>query len=352
MNTRETFENIREYRQNRFSLRTRLTILVTVEMLVCIALAYGLDTLLRDVIKIDIEIPLVFVLLGMSLFVGILVTGLLSKLFFNPIKELRKAMDKVAEGDYTVRLENKSTSKEILEIYSGFNLMTEELSATEILQTDFISNVSHEIKTPINAIEGYATLLQSTQNIDEVENEYIEKILFNTKRLSSLAGSILLLSKLENQQIPTNQTTYRIDEQIRQSVVALEPEWEKKNIEISAELDSVEYLGNEPMMRHVWDNLIGNAVKFTPEGGQVRIKLTKKLRKIVIAVEDTGPGLSEEAQKRIFDKFYQADRSHRQEGNGLGLALVKRILTIEKGEITVENLEDCGCRFTVILKTK
>lgn len=352
MTTREAFENIRNHRTDWFSLRTRLTILVTVEMLACIALAYGLDALLRNVINIEIEIPLVFVLLGISLLMGILVTSQLSKLFFNPIKKLRKAMDTVAAGDYTVRLENKSTSKEVLEIYSGFNLMTEELSATEILQTDFISNVSHEFKTPISAIEGYATLLQSTENIDETENGYVEKILFNTKRLSSLVDSILLLSKMENQQIPTKLTTYRIDEQIRQSIVALEPEWEKKNIEMDAELDSVEYLGNEQMMRHVWDNIIGNAIKFTPESGQIRIYMTKELGKIVTIVEDTGPGISEEAQKRIFDKFYQADRSHKQEGNGLGLALVKRILTIEKGEISVENLPDTGCRFTVTLKTK
>lgn len=352
MTTREVFENIRQYRTNRFSLRTRMTALVTAEILICVGLGYGVDVLLHDVIRIQIEIPLVLELIAVSLLVGILVTSQLSKLFFNPIKKLRKAMDKVAEGDFSVRLEDKSTSKEILEIYSGFNLMTEELSATEILQTDFVSNVSHEFKTPINAIEGYATLLQSTENIDETENEYIEKILFNTKRLSSLVGSILLLSKLENQQIPTNRTTYRLYEQIRQSIVALEPAWEAKDIEIDADLDSINYLGNEPMMRHVWDNLIGNAIKFTPSGGQVRIKLTKKLRKLIFTVEDTGPGLSEEAQKRIFDKFYQVDSSHKQEGNGLGLALVKRILTIEKGEITVENLPDRGCRFTVILKTK
>jgi len=352
MTTREVFENIRQYRTNRFSLRTRMTALVTAEILICVGLGYGVDVLLHDVIRIQIEIPLVLELIAVSLLVGILVTSQLSKLFFNPIKKLRKAMDKVAEGDFSVRLEDKSTSKEILEIYSGFNLMTEELSATEILQTDFVSNVSHEFKTPINAIEGYATLLQSTENIDETENEYIEKILFNTKRLSSLVGSILLLSKLENQQIPTNRTTYRLDEQIRQSIVALEPAWEAKDIEIDAELDSIEYLGNEPMMRHVWDNLISNAVKFTPNGGQVRIKLTKKLRKLIFTVEDTGPGLTEEAQKRIFDKFYQVDSSHKQEGNGLGLALVKRILTIEKGEISVENLPDTGCKFTVTLKTK
>lgn len=352
MTTREVFENIRKYQTNRFSLRTRLTVLVTVEMLACVILGYGLDTLLHDVIKVQIVIPLELELVAVCLLIGILVTSQLSKLFFNPIKKLRKAMDQVADGDFSVRLDGKSTSKEIMEIYSGFNLMTEELSATEILQTDFISNVSHEFKTPINAIEGYATLLQSTQNIDAVENEYIEKILFNTKRISSLVGSILLLSKLENQQISTNRTTYRLDEQIRQSIVAMEPEWEKKNIEIDAELDGVEYLGNEPMMRHVWDNLIGNAVKFTPVGGEIRIKLTKKLRKLIFTIDDTGPGLSEEAQKRVFDKFYQADNSHRQEGNGLGLALVKRILITEKGEIMVENLPDKGCRFTVTLKTK
>ena len=351
MTTREIFEEIREYPANRFSLRTRLTVLVTAEMLVCVGLGYGVDVLLHDVIKIQAEIPLALELILVSLLIGILVTSQLSKLFFNPIKKLRKAMDKVADGDFSVRLDGKSSSKEIMEIYSGFNLMVEELSATEILQTDFVSNVSHEFKTPINAIEGYVTLLQSTDNIDEIENEYIEKILFNTKRLSSLVGSILLLSKPENQQIPTNRTSYRLDEQIRQSIVALEPAWEKKEISIDTDLETIDYLGNEPMMRHVWDNLISNAIKFSPDGGEVRINLTRKSCNVIITVEDTGPGLSDEAQKRIFDKFYQVDSSHRQEGNGLGLALVKRILSIEKGEIGVENLEKTGCRFTVTLRT-
>lgn len=351
MNARETFENIRKYQKNRFSLRTRLTALVTVEMLVCIVISYGLDTLLTNMLPVTQEIPLVIELVGVSLLIGILVTSQLSKLFFGPIKKLRKAMDKVAEGDFTVRLEDKSSSKEIMEIYSGFNLMTEELSATEILQTDFVSNVSHEFKTPINAIEGYATLTQDAEDIQSC-HEYAEKILANTKRLSTLVGSILLLSKLENQQIPAKKTTYRLDEQIRQSIVGLESAWEKKNIGFDVELDRIDYLGNEAMMRHVWDNLISNAIKFGPEGSTIRISLTKKLRRIIFTVEDSGPGLTEDAQKHIFDKFYQADSSHKQEGNGLGLALVKRILTIEKGEITAENIPLGGCRFTVQLKTK
>ena len=352
MNTRERFEKVRQEQRNRFSLRTRLTIVVTLEMLVCILIAYGLDRLVNYALPFEWEVPLEIELVATCLIVGILVTGLLSKYFFNPIKKLRKAMDKVADGDYSVRLEEKSNAKEIMEIYTGFNLMAHELSSTEILKTDFVSNVSHEFKTPINAIEGYSTLLQGSENLDDDQKEYVDKILFNTRRLSTLVGSVLLLSKLENQQIPTNQTEYRLDEQIRQSLVAQEMAWEQKKIELDVELERVTYLGNEQMMRHVWDNLISNAVKFSPQGGTMKLRLAKKLRKLIVTVEDQGPGLSDEAQKHIFDKFYQADSSHKQEGNGLGLALIKRILTIEKGQIAAENIPEGGCRFTVTLRGK
>lgn len=350
MNTRERFEKVRREQQNHFSLRTRLTALVTLEMLVCVLIAYAVDQLLNKVLPWPV--PLELEMVGVCLLVGILVTGQLAKFFFNPIKKLRAAMDKVADGDFSIRLEEKSSSKEIMEIYTGFNLMAHELNATEILQTDFVSNVSHEFKTPINAIEGYSTLLQDADNLDGEQQEYIDKILFNTQRLSSLVGSILLLSKLENQQIPSHQVEYRLDEQIRQSIVAHEPAWGKKDIEFDVELDRVSYLGNEPMMRHVWDNLISNAVKFSPKGGTITIRLEKRLKKLIFTVEDQGPGLTEEAQKHIFDKFYQADASHKQEGNGLGLALVKRILMIEKGQIAAETIPEGGCRFTVSLKTK
>ena len=350
MNTRERFEKVRQEQRNRFSLRTRLTALVTMEMLVCVLISYGVDQLLNKVFPW--EVPLELELVGVCLLVGILVISQLSKFFFNPIKKLRGAMDKVAEGDFSVRLEEKSSSKEIMEIYTGFNLMAHELSSTEILQTDFVSNVSHEFKTPINAIEGYSTLLQGSENLDENQKEYVDKILLNTQRLSTLVGSILLLSKLENQQIPTNQRLYSLDEQIRQSIVALETAWTKKDIELDVELNRISYLGNEAMMRHVWDNLISNAVKFSPQGGTVTLRLTKKPRKLIFTIEDQGPGLSDEAKKHIFDKFYQGDSSHKEEGNGLGLTLVKRILAIEKGQITAENIPEGGCRFTVTLPTK
>ena len=352
MKTREAFESIRHQKENLLSLRMRLTLTVTAELLLSILVSLTLWYLLDPYIPVDSTVVLIIALLVISLLIGLVVTRLLSAQFFAPIKKLGKAMEQVADGDFSVRLVDQSPSKEIMEVYSGFNLMAHELSATEILQTDFVSNVSHEFKTPINAIEGYATLLEGCDDLTAEQREYVEKIAFNTRRLSSLVGSILLLSKLENRQIPTGRSRYRLDEQIRQSIVALEPAWEPKDIEFDVEMERVEYLGNEAMMRHVWDNLISNAVKFNPHGGLVRIRLERKVRQIRFTIDDCGPGISEEAKKRIFDKFYQADNSHKAEGNGLGLALVKRILAFENGEVTAENIPGGGCRFAVTLKTR
>ena len=300
-----------------------------------------------------VEKYLVLVVVGLILLVGIVATTFISKHFFDPIIKMGRAMEQVADGDFSVQLETKSSAKEIQEIYSGFNMMTQELSATEVLQTDFVSNVSHEFKTPINAIEGYATLLQGSDSPDGDREVYVEKILYNTKRLSDLVGSILLLSKIENQSIPDKQTRFRLDEQIRQSILALEGAWTQKDVEFDVDLESLEYVGNEVLLRHVWDNLISNAIKFGPQGGLITLKLKKEVGKLVFTVEDEGPGLTDEAKKHIFDKFYQADSSHKQDGNGLGLALVKRILHISGGEIFAENIKDKkGCRFTVVLEGK
>lgn len=350
MKTRDTFEEAR-MRKNRFGLTTRLVLLVTLEIEVCILVALGLDALLNRYVELPFDIPLILELVIVSSVVGALVTGQLSRYFFNPIKKLGEAMGKVAEGDFTVELNTHSTAKEIQEIYSGFNLMTHELRATEILKTDFVSSASHEFKTPVSAIEGYAALLSACDDLTPEHREYVEKIRFNTKRLSSLTSSVLLLSKLESQEIPTNRTKFLVDEQIRQSIVALESQWGKKDIQLDVDLPPAEYYGNELLMRHVWDNLIGNAIKFTPEGSTVRLRLVKKLGRILIAVEDQGPSIPEEALRHIFDKFYQADSLHKKEGSGLGLALVEKILTLEKGTVKAENLESGGCRFTVTLRT-
>lgn len=351
MNARETFDQIRN-QQIKMSLRVRLTLLVSAEMVACILVALGLATLLEKyIVKYDSQILLFIALIVISVLIGSVVTGCLSKQFFDPIKKLRKAMGRVADGDFSVQVNDKTSSKEIAEIYSGFNLMTHELASTEILQTDFVSNVSHEFKTPINAIEGYTTLLQGCENLDAEQQQYVEKILFNTQRLSTLVGNILLLSKIENQSIQTHQTAFRLDEQIRQSIVTLEPAWTAKEIEFDVDLERMEFVGSETLLQHVWSNLIGNAIKFSTQGGSVRMRLFKDEDRTVFIVEDNGPGLSEEAQKHLFDKFYQADSSHKEEGNGLGLTLVKRILLIAGGEILAENIPEGGCRFTVSFQT-
>lgn len=343
---REMFEYVRS-QTNRFSLRVRMILMVCCELLFSAGLALVVSFFLDQYFSS-------YLLFGLTLtvtclVVGSVVTALLSKMFFAPVKKVVMGMEKVADGDFSVRLSGDSSSKEVMEMYTGFNMMAHELSAMEVLQSDFVSNVSHEFKTPINAIEGYSMLLQGSENLSETEEEYVEKIIFNTQRLSSLVGSILLLSKLENQNISTKKSVFSLDEQIRQSIVALEPLWSEKNVELEVELESTDYEGNEAMMRHVWDNLIGNAIKFGPQDGLVRVELTKSEGKIIFRVEDQGPGLDDESINHIYEKFYQGDSSHKSEGNGLGLSLVKRILTLENGSIKAENLPEKGCRFTVEL---
>jgi len=352
MKTRETFEEIRNRKKELFSLRVRMILIVQLELLFCVGLTVLLDKL-ANLINPQWHFSFLWELIFVSLIVGGIATAFTSRIFFNPLKKLRRAMDQVANGDFSVRLDPKeSTSGEIQELYAGFNLMTHELKATEVLQTDFVSNVSHEFKTPINAIEGYATLLQSAENPDENEKEYVEKILFNTRRLSSLVSNILLLSRLENRSIRPPREVFSLDEQIREDLVSLESAWEPKGIEFDVELDEVSYTGNKAVMHHVWCNLLGNAVKFSPAGGLVTLRLYKEGDRIVFTLRDQGPGLSEEAEKHLFDKFYQGDTSHKEEGNGLGLALVKNILDRCGGVITAKNADGGGCLFTVVLPEK
>lgn len=335
---------------NKFSLRLRLTLQVCFELVVTVVVSFFLSKLVPDALLKDWPGRTVLIFAVISLVIGSILTSFMSRMFFEPIRKLGRAMRQVAEGNFDVRMEVKpTTSQEIREIYEGFNLMTQELRNTEILQTSFVSNVSHEFKTPINAIEGYSMLLQGSDQLSAQQQAYVEKIIFNTQRLSTLAGNILLLSKIENQSIPTNQSRFRLDEQIRQSILSLESAWSAKNLEFDVDLERVAYFGNENLLYHVWDNLIGNAVKFSPPDTLIHLRLYAQAQTLHFVIEDQGPGISSEALHHIFDKFYQADSSHKEEGNGLGLALVKRILSIEDGTVTAYNLPQRGCAFHVTL---
>ena len=294
-------------------------------------------------IPYTIRVLLISILSGAAIAVG------LSKIFVSPMMKLGDAMRKVAGGDFTVRLDCTSKIRDVLEVYGSFNTMVKELGNTETLQTDFVSNVSHEFKTPINAIEGYASLLQDSQLTDEQKNAYIDKIIFNTRRLSDLVGNILLLSKVNNQTISLKASTFRLDEQVRQSILALESKWEKKEIEFDIDLDEIEYTGYENLLSHVWLNLIDNAVKFSPQNGQIRIRLKQLAGSVTFSIWDNGLPIPEADIGRIFNKFYQGDNSHASEGNGLGLALVRKIVAAAHGTINVTSSEDAGTEFVVAL---
>lgn len=336
-------------RKIKMSMKVRFNLHVIVGLAGVVVVTWVLVSLF-NMLNIDSFFASFLFPVVISVAIGEVVNIYFGKRFFEPIMTLSRAMKQVAEGDFSVRLDYQKEWLEIQELYENFNIMAKELGATEILQTDFVTNVSHEFKTPINAIEGYATLLQDQERqMGDGQEIYVEKILFNTKRLSKLVGNILLLSKVDNQAVQTRKNRFRLDEQIRQSIVLLEPAWSEKNLELDVDLEDVEYLGNESLLHHVWDNLIGNAIKFSPENETIRMKMHTVEKEICFEIENAGEGITEEDQKHLFDKFYQGDSSHRQEGNGLGLALVNKILGLHEGEISVENIPEGGCRFIVKL---
>ena len=347
MKEHERFQTLRKEKV-KFSLRTRLTVFVGAVVLVSILISFGISKLLEWLVPSSTSIPLLIQLNLFSLVIALIATRFMSKMFFNLIKELRRGMEKIADGKFDTRIETSSSSKELQELFAGFNLMANELEATEILQTDFVSNVSHEFKTPINAIEGYAMLLQDGQRSEE-QALYVKKILLNTRRLSELVGNVLLLSKVDHQAIDGNTSRFRLDEQIRSALLLLESKWTERETEFDVELESIEFTGNESMLLHVWSNLIDNAIKYGPRGGLITLHLREEAGQAVFTIEDCGPGIPESHQPHIFDKFYQVESSRTAEGNGLGLALTKRVLDVCGGTIAVENLPAAGCRFTVKL---
>ena len=327
------------------------SLIIISEILLSIGIASGLTYAFDEWFGLFeyIQPPICIFVIGTVVAVGVTIG--FNRFFLVPIKKLNGGMDKVTKGDFKFRLDKeKVVVREFRNIYDNFNLMVAELSSMETVQSDFIANVSHEFKTPINAIEGYSMLLQGSGEISDEQRLYIEKILLNTKRLSDLVGNILLLAKLDNQSIQTQSTTFRLDEQVRHAIMLQELKWTEKDIDLDVELDDVSYCGTKDFLLHVWSNLLGNAVKFSPVGGKITVRLQKIGEEIVFTIADEGPGIPDEAKTRIFNKFYQGDGAHKEKGNGLGLALAKRIIDINKGAIGVENLPECGCQFTVILK--
>jgi signal transduction histidine kinase len=280
--------------------------------------------------------------------IGACLITLLGKIAVRPILELTKATKEVAKGNFDIQIENESDD-EIGQLTKNFNKMTRELKSIEYLRKDFISSVSHEFKTPIASIQGFAKLLQNGNLSHDEQQEYTNIIVEETNRLSNLSSNILKLSKLENQELIEKKDLFSLDEQIRKSILLLEHEWSKKNIEFDVELNKVGYKGDEDLLQQVWINILGNAIKFSNENSNISVILNVVDSNIKVEISDNGIGMSEETQARIFEKFYQGDKSHSYEGNGLGLPLVKRILDLCGGSIHVKSKLYKGSTFTVEL---
>ena len=266
-----------------------------------------------------------------------------------PINDLVHAMRAVSQGDFSVRVDCEDVSGDMGRLVSSFNDMASELGGLELFRKDFINNFSHEFKTPIVSIKGFARQLERPDLTDDQRREYLDIIISESDRLANMSGNVLLLSKLENQNIVTDREDYRLDEQLRRCVLLLEKQWSEKDLELDLELEEVVYRGNEEMMNHVWVNLLNNAVKFSPAGGTLRVRLRREGNEAVCTVGDEGPGMDGDTRRRIFEKFYQGDTAHATEGNGLGLSLVKRIVDLCGGSIEVDSAPGRGSAFTVRL---
>jgi integral membrane sensor signal transduction histidine kinase len=306
---------------------------------------------IRDKEQIDSLIYVTRKICGFAILNIVIISAVLVRInlknIFRPIEQINEATKKVALGEYDIELESKRED-EIGELTNNFNKMTHGLKSTENLQKEFINNVSHEIKTPVSSIEGFAKFLKDKKLTDEEREEYANIIIEEAKRLENLTGKILKLSKLNNQEIITNKQEIEVAEQIRKAISLLEPKWSKKDIKINVSLEEKTFLGDEDLIFQVWVNIIDNAIKFSNEGGSIDIKVYEKDGNINVEIKDRGIGMKEEELEKVYDRFYQIDRSHSKEGSGLGLAIVKRIVELSEGKIEIKSKENKGT--TVIVK--
>ena len=292
--------------------------------------------------------PILAFLAG-SLLIGCAVALFVGKLIIRPIQNISNAFGELSKGNFQVKVSESEKLMEIREMAQQFNTMTYDLSHIETLRSDFVANVSHEFKTPIAAIEGYAMLLQNHKLSDEKHDHYVDKILENSRRLTNLSGHVLMLSKLDNQETILDKKEFRLDEQLRKAVLLLEGKWAEKNIEFDIDLPKQIYYGSEQLLSQIWINILDNAIKHSPNNGVIHISIWQTNAMITVTIADHGDGMSEEVQKHMMEKFYQGDNSRKAEGNGLGLALVKRIVELCKGTIEVESSPGNGAAFFVSL---
>ncbi|MEA4928032.1 MAG: HAMP domain-containing sensor histidine kinase [Candidatus Limiplasma sp.] len=344
---------MKKRRLNRFGLSVVFSLVVFLIFLITALIVLSLALLalhlgLVERLGLKYAFPLIPVALLASAIVGTLVALMLGHIPLRPIREIIDATNRLAAGDFSVRI-HACHPPEMRELRDSFNRMAQELSSIELLRSDFVNNFSHEFKTPIVSIKGFAELLRQEELTPAERAEYLEIIIRESSRLATLATNVLNLSRVENQAIVADRKPYDLSEQVRRCVLLMQSAWELKNLHLDIDLDEVRISANEELLQQLWVNLLDNAVKFTPDGGAVKLRLQAEGGTAVFTLQDDGPGIGAQELPHIFDKFYQADSTRAVPGNGLGLALAQKIVQLHGGTITCESEPGQGAAFTVRL---
>lgn len=332
-----------------FSLIVFFILLITSAIIVLVSVIL-MQTGTLNLAKVSRQEPFVpfALLLLISVIVGTVVSLVISRVPLRPVRRVIDAINRLAAGDFSARLSLNATPT-FRELTESFNRMAEELDSIELLRTDFINNFSHEFKTPIVSIKGFAEELKHDDLSREQRDEYLDIIIAESSRLASLATNVLNLSKIEQQVILTDRRNFDLTEQVRRCVLLFESSWEKKHLTLSVDLEEIVYFGSDELLSQVWLNLIDNAVKFTQQGGAIVIRLSQDAERVRFAISDDGCGIRPDVLERVFDKFYQGDPSRASGGNGLGLTVAKKIVDLHGGVIACRSLEGVGTEFTVDL---
>ena len=358
---RKKFKERKKSRKNRTKqlakLARRQLPQLLMQSLTIVLTAVGSFMLMTWIIRDLLDVKHIYAAMGLELagmlgFLTILLVPMITILYRRRAREvvtLSEAIRKVAAGDYSTRIKDEHKHAQMKPIYDDFNKMCGELESVKLLRNDFINSYSHEFKTPIASINGFASLVLEKDLPEEEKQQYLKIIVDESARLSNLATSTILLSKLTAQTIVTDIEEYDLGEQLRECSVILSGTWLKKNMEFDVSLAPVMYRGNKEMMQHLWINLLDNAVKYTPEGGRITVLVREENGYAIVKIKDTGEGMSKEIRNSLFDPYFQGDSSHSRQGLGLGLSIVKRIVELCKGTITVRSTLGEGSEFTVIL---
>lgn len=333
----------------RFSLAARITFIVFLCLVASVLLTWGLASFLSSLGQLTANLLLyILLLLGISALITMIIFRLVAPPLMTSEQKIQDILDQIAKGNFDVKIP-LTHSKYVNHTIESVNTVLEELKSLKIMRSDFISDFSHELKTPMVTINGFAELLLADDVTEAERKEYAQIIYDESRRLTKLSKNILLLNKLNTQKIMQNESDYALDEQIRQSVSQFMREIEEKNLQVECRAESIDFHGDPDLLQQVWINLLSNAIKFSPQGGTVTVTLERQNSNAVVRIADQGCGMDEETVKHIFDQFYQGDSSRTTEGNGLGLTIVQRIIELFHGAVLVRSRPGEGSVFTVIL---